>query len=159
MRSGALTGALEARLAAGRTLQADKILVAAGRRPQVEGLGLSKIGVELNSAGWVQVDGRYATAAAGVFAAGDVIGPPGLSAVSMEQARVAICHQFGFEFKSEVDHFRPTYIFSIPEVAWVGLTKEQVRAGQAVQRVLQIGFSNRIPSSKPYLSRPTPSFG
>ena len=45
----------------------------------------------------------------------------------MEQARVAICHAFGFEFKSETDHFRPTYIFSIPEVAWVGLTEEQVR--------------------------------
>jgi len=45
----------------------------------------------------------------------------------MEQARVAICHAFGFEFKSEVDHFRPTYIFSIPEVTWVGLTEEQVR--------------------------------
>jgi len=122
-----VSGALEARLADGRTLQADKILVAVGRRPQVESLGLSKIGVEFDSAGWVQVDGRYATGAAGVFAAGDVIGPPGLSAVSMEQARVAICHAFGFEFKSEVDHFRPSYIFSIPEVAWVGLTEEQVR--------------------------------
>ena len=122
-----VSGALEARLADGRSLQADKILVATGRRPQVEGLELATIGVEFNSAGWVQVDDRYATAAAGVFAAGDVIGPPGLSAVSMEQARVAICHAFGFEFKHEVDHFRPTYIFSIPEVAWVGLTEEQIR--------------------------------
>jgi pyruvate/2-oxoglutarate dehydrogenase complex dihydrolipoamide dehydrogenase (E3) component len=35
----------------------------------------------------------------------------------------------GFEFKTETDRFRPTYIFSIPEVAWVGLTEEQARAG------------------------------
>jgi NAD(P) transhydrogenase len=118
---------LEARLAAGLTLQADKVLVALGRRPQVEGLGLAEIGVEFDSAGWVRVDGRYATTVAGLFAAGDVIGPPGLAAVAMEQARVAICQAFGFEFKSEVDHFRPNYIFSIPEVAWVGLTEEQVR--------------------------------
>lgn len=119
--------ALEARLADGHTLQARKILVAVGRCPQVEGLGLAEIGVKFDPAGWVMVDGRYATTAAGVFAAGDVIGPPGLAAVAMEQARVAICHAFGFEFKSEVDHFRPAYIFSIPEVAWVGLTEEQVR--------------------------------
>jgi NAD(P) transhydrogenase len=120
-------GALKATLADGRALQVQKILVAAGRRPQVEGLGIAEIGVAFDSAGWVRVDSRYATTAAGVFAAGDVIGPPSLAAVAMEQARVAICQAFGFEFKSEVDHFRPTYIFSIPEVAWVGLTEEQVR--------------------------------
>ena len=68
------------------------------------------------------------TASAGIFAAGDVIGPPGLAAVAMEQARVAICHAFGFGFKSEVDHFRPTYIFCIPEVAWVGLTENEAKA-------------------------------
>lgn len=118
---------LEARLADGHTVQAQKILVAMGRRPQIEGLGLAEIGVEFDSAGWVRVDDRYATTAPGVFAAGDVIGPPSLAAVAMEQARVAICHAFGFEFKSETDRFRPTYIFSIPEVAWVGLTEEQVR--------------------------------
>jgi NAD(P) transhydrogenase len=132
--------ALEARLADGQTLQAQKILVAVGRRPQVEGLGLAEIGVEFDSAGWVRVDGRYATTAAGVFAAGDVIGPPGLAAVAMEQARVAICHAFGFEFKSEVDHFRPTYIFSIPEVAWVGLSEEQVRAAHVDYEVGRCAF-------------------
>lgn len=131
---------LEARLADGRALRAQKILVAVGRRPQIEGLGLAQIGVEVDSAGWVRVDGRYATTAAGIFAAGDVIGPPGLAAVAMEQARVAICHAFGFEFKSEVDHFRPTYIFCIPEVAWVGLTEEQARAGAIDYEVGRCSF-------------------
>jgi NAD(P) transhydrogenase len=121
-------GVLEAVLADGRKLQVQKVLVAAGRRPQIEGLGLTEVGVELDSAGWVRVDDRYATTAAGVFAAGDVIGPPSLAAVAMEQARVAICHAFGFEFKMETDRFRPTYIFSIPEAAWVGLTEEQAGA-------------------------------
>ena len=63
-----------------------------------------------------------------MFAAGDVIGPLGLASVAMEQARVAVCHAFGFEYKKETDRFRPTYVFSIPEVAWVGLTEEQARA-------------------------------
>jgi NAD(P) transhydrogenase len=121
------SGGLEAKLADGHTVQAQKILVAMGRRPQIEGLGLAEIGVEFDSAGWVRVDDRYATTAPALFAAGDVIGPPSLAAVAMEQARVAICHAFGLEFKSETDRFRPTYIFSIPEVAWVGLTEEQVR--------------------------------
>jgi NAD(P) transhydrogenase len=133
--------ALKATLADGRTLQAQKILVAVGRRPQVEGLGLAEIGVAFDSAGWVRVDSRYATTAAGVFAAGDVIGPPGLAAVAMEQARVAICHAFGFEFKSEVDHFRPTYVFSIPEVAWVGLTEEQVRSAGVDYEVGRSSFA------------------
>ena len=134
-------GALRATLADGRTLQAQKVLVAVGRRPQVEGLGLAEIGVAFDSAGWVRVDSHYATTAAGVFAAGDVMGPPGLAAVAMEQARVAICHAFGFEFKREVDHFRPSYVFSIPEVAWVGLTEEQVRTAGIDYEVGRTSFS------------------
>jgi NAD(P) transhydrogenase len=120
--------ALEARLADGRTLQAQKILVTTGRCPQIEGLGLADVGVEIDSDGWVRVDDHYTTTAPGVFAAGDVIGPPNLAALAMEQARVAVCHAFGFEYKKETDRFRPTYIFSIPEAAWVGLTEEQARA-------------------------------
>jgi NAD(P) transhydrogenase len=135
------SGGLQARLSDGRTLRAHKILVAIGRRPRVEGLGLAEIGVEFDPTGWVRVDGRYETTAAGIFAAGDVIGPPGLAAVAMEQARVAICQAFGFEFKSEVDHFRPTYIFSVPEVAWVGLTEEQVRTAGIDYEVGRCAFA------------------
>ena len=132
--------ALEARLADGRTLQVRKVLVAVGRRPQIEGLGLAEAGVEIDSAGWVQVDDRYATSAPGVFAAGDVIGPLGLASTAMEQARVAVCHAFGFEYKKETDQFRPTYIFSIPEVAWVGLTEEQARASGTEYEVGRSSF-------------------
>ena len=132
---------LEATLADGRTLQAEKILVASGRRPQIDGMGLTEIGVELDAAGWVRVNDRYATSAPGVYAAGDVIGPPGLAAVAMEEARVAICHAFGFEFKTETDRYRPTYIFSIPEVSWVGLTEEQARASGIEYEVGRSSFS------------------
>ena len=132
--------ALEARLADGRTLRANKILIAVGRRPQIEGLGLAEAGVETDSAGWIQVDDRYATSAPGVFAAGDVIGSLGLASTAMEQARVAVCHAFGFEYKKETDQFRPTYIFSIPEVAWVGLTEEQARASGTEYEVGRSSF-------------------
>ena len=121
-------GALEARLSDGRALRARKVLVAAGRRPQIDGLGLAEAGLEIDDDGWVQVDERYATTAPGVFAAGDVIGPLGLASTAMEQARVAVCYAFGFEYKKETDRFPPSYVFSIPEAAWVGLTEEQARA-------------------------------
>jgi NAD(P) transhydrogenase len=132
--------ALEARLADGRTLRAKKILIAVGRRPQIEGLGLAEAGVEIDSGGWVQVDDRYATSAPGVFAAGDVIGPFGLASTAMEQARVAVCHAFGFEYKKETDRFGPSYVFSIPEAAWVGLTEEQARASGIAHEVGRSSF-------------------
>jgi NAD(P) transhydrogenase len=120
-------GALEVRLGDGRRLGAEKVLLAVGRRPRIEESGLAEAGVELDGAGWVRVDERYATTAPGVFAAGDVIGSLGLASSAMEQARVAVCRAFGFEFKTAADSSRPTYVFSIPEAAWVGLTEEQAR--------------------------------
>ena len=122
-------GALVVELADGRSLTVAKILVAAGRRPCTDGLGLAEAGVETDPAGWVRVDERYATTAPRVFAAGDVIGVPGLASVAMEQARVAVSHAFEFEFGATTvtDRFCPTYVFSIPEVAWVGLTEAQAR--------------------------------
>jgi NAD(P) transhydrogenase len=132
--------ALEASLADGRALRARKVLVAAGRRPQIEDLGLTEAGVDLDSDGWVGVDERYATTAPGVFAAGDVIGPLGLASMAMEQARVAVCHAFGFEYKQETDRFRPRYVFSIPEAAWVGLTEEQARASGIAYEVGRSSF-------------------
>jgi NAD(P) transhydrogenase len=134
-------GALEARLADGRTLRAQKILIAAGRRPQIEALGLAEAGIEIDSTGWVRVDDRYATTAPGVFAAGDVIGPLGLASMAMEQARVAVCHAFGLEYKKETDRFRPSYVFSIPEVAWVGLTEEQARASGIAHEIGRSSFA------------------
>ena len=121
-------GALEGRLADGRTLRAQKILVAAGRRPAIDGLGLEEAGIDLDGSGWVLVDDHYRTTAPSVFAAGDVIGPHGLASMAMEQARVAVSHAFGFEYKKEIDRFHPSYMFSIPEAAWVGLTEEEARA-------------------------------
>ena len=96
---------LEVRLTDGHVLKLEKILVAAGRRPQIEGMGLAEIGIELDAEGWVRVDERYATSVPGIFTAGDIIGRPSLASTAMEQARVAICHAFGFEFKNETDRF------------------------------------------------------
>ncbi|MGH7932320.1 MAG: FAD-dependent oxidoreductase [Candidatus Binataceae bacterium] len=134
-------GRLQVTLADGRMEHADKVLVVVGRQPRIDRLGLAEIGVELDSAGWVRVDDNYRTTAPGVFAAGDIVGPPSLAAVAMEQARVAICHAFHFDFKNATDPLWPTYIFSIPEVAWVGLTEEQARLAGISYEVGRSSFS------------------
>jgi NAD(P) transhydrogenase len=108
---------------ADETLTADQVLFAAGRSGNTEELGLEAAGVELDARGRVIVDGEYRTAAAGVFAAGDVIGPPALASVSAEQGRVAMCHAFDIPFKETVDPLPPFGIYSIPEVAMVGMTE------------------------------------
>ena len=121
------SGRVEARLADGRSLTADHLLFAGGRVGNTEGLGLAEAGVEVDAKGRVRVDKTYRTTAAGIYAAGDVIGPPALASVSMEQGRVAACHAFGVHFKEVVDPLPPFGVYAMPEAAMVGLTEEQAR--------------------------------
>jgi NAD(P) transhydrogenase len=119
---------LEVTLPDGEVLRPDKVLFAAGRRGNTEGLGLADVGVELDERGRIVVDHEYRTTAPGIFAAGDVIGPPALASVSAEQGRVAICHAFDIPFKDTVDPLPPYGIYSIPEIGMVGLTQEGAAA-------------------------------
>ena len=119
---------LRVTLASGEVLRPDKVIYSAGRTGNVEGLGLEEVGVELDAKGRVVVDETYQTSANGIYAAGDVIGPPSLASVSMEQGRVAICHALGIDFKDTVDPLAPLGIYSIPEVAMVGSTEEAAAA-------------------------------
>jgi NAD(P) transhydrogenase len=112
----------------GRTLEAEHLLFAGGRIGNTEGLGLEDAGVALDHKGRVKVDARYRTSAPGIFAAGDVVGPPGLASVSQEQGRVAACAAFEQSFKESVDALPPFGVYSIPELAMAGLTEEAARA-------------------------------
>ena len=109
-------------------IRADAVLHALGRTGNVEGLGLEDVGVDVGSRGRVVVDASFATTAQGIYAAGDVTGPPGLASVAMEQARVAMCRAFGIPFKEALDTTLPTGIYTLPELSMVGLTEEQARA-------------------------------
>jgi NAD(P) transhydrogenase len=106
------------------TLTPDTVLFAAGRAGNTEELKLEQAGVALDPRGRIVVDGTYRTAAEGIYAAGDVIGPPALASVSAEQGRVAVCHAFGIPFKDTVDPLPPYGIYTIPEVGMVGMTEE-----------------------------------
>jgi len=119
---------LEISLSNGRVLRPEKLLFASGRSGNTEELGLGEAGVEVDKRGRIVVDDRYRTTARGIYAAGDVIGSPALASASMEQGRVAACDAFGISFKESVDPVVPTGVYSIPEVAAVGLTEQDAIA-------------------------------
>lgn len=114
-------------LGSGASLSADVVLFAAGRQSNVEGLNLDRVGVATGSRGLIQVDEHYRTTVPNIYAAGDVIGFPALASTSMEQARVAMVHAFGLEYKERVSPVLPYAVYSIPEVAVVGKSEDDCR--------------------------------
>jgi NAD(P) transhydrogenase len=114
-------------LPSGETLRPHHVIVAAGRVGNTEDLGLAEAGVAVDQRGLVVVDAGYATTAPGVYAAGDVTGPPALASVSMEQGRVAACRALGIELRRSVDACTPYGVYSVPETAMVGLTEDAAR--------------------------------
>lgn len=111
----------------GEELVTDHVLVAAGRQGNVEGLGLEAAGLAADRRGVLAVDGRYRTAVPGIWAAGDVIGWPSLASVSMEQARLAVCDAFGFDYKSRLAPVLPMGIYTVPEVSAAGESEAGAR--------------------------------
>jgi NAD(P) transhydrogenase len=108
-------------------LQSEVVLFAVGRSVNTDGLGLNEAGVNTNERGEIVVDRNFQTSAAGIYAAGDVI-RTSLSSVSMEQGRVAACHAFNLAFKEAIDLLPVWAVYSVPEVAGVGLTEEEAKA-------------------------------
>jgi NAD(P) transhydrogenase len=109
------------------SLIGEKLLFAAGRSGRTEELGLADVGVIADKRGYIQVDHDYRTAQPSIYAAGDVIGFPALASTSMEQARVAVCHAFGFTYKRQVSTVIPYGVYTIPEVSCVGLSEENAK--------------------------------
>jgi NAD(P) transhydrogenase len=117
-------------LADGEVLSPEKVIFATGRVGNTEGLGLEEAGVETDGRGRIVVDDRFRTTAEGVYAAGDVIGPPALASVSMEQARIAARWAFDLPLQRTADSLPPYGVYSVPEVAMVGITEEAAAAQQ-----------------------------
>jgi NAD(P) transhydrogenase len=117
-------------LAGGPELVCDAALFAAGRQSNVEGLGLEAVGITPGPRGLIQVNERYQTGVPNIYAAGDVIGFPALASTSMEQARVAMVHAFNLQYKPRVSAVLPLAVYTIPEIAMVGLSEEACRDKQ-----------------------------
>jgi NAD(P) transhydrogenase len=120
-------GRLTVTLSTGAVLATDAVLFAAGRTPHTDGLGLEEVGVRLDARGHIVVDHYHRTTAAGIYAAGDVVGPT-LASNARQQGRAAACHACGLVFGIAVDQAASTAVYGLPEVAGVGATEEQARA-------------------------------
>lgn len=106
---------------------ADYVLVAIGRRPYTQGLGLGEAGVALDERGRVKVDGHFQTNIAGIYAIGDVIAGPMLAHKAEEDGVAAVESMAGQ--KGHVNYnLVPGVVYTMPEVATVGRTEEQLKA-------------------------------
>lgn len=111
-------------LARGGVLQCEIALIAAGRQSNVQALGLEELGIKLGNRGLVSVNEKYQSSVPNIYAAGDVIGFPGLTSTSMEQARVAMVHAFDLKYKERVSPVLPLAVYTIPEISLVGMTEQ-----------------------------------
>lgn len=109
-----------------RTLDADALLVAAGRQPNTDGLGLEETGVETDDEGWIQVDDRLRTTHPDIFAYGDVIGQAMFKHTSSYEGELAYRNAHGAD-RAVSYHANPHAVFSRPEIGSVGLTEAQCR--------------------------------
>ena len=115
-------------------IECDRVLLAAGRVPLSQGIGLENLGIELDKRGFIPVDGNYQTKVPGVYALGDVIGGAMLAHKAMEEGIV-----FVERFCSIHSHFNydciPAIVYTHPEIATVGKTEEQLKeAGIAYKK-------------------------
>ena len=123
-----------------QTLEADIVLVATGRRPYTDGLGLAEVGVKLDDRGRVDVDAHWQTNVPGIYAIGDVVKGPML-AHKAEDEGVALAEVLAGQ-KGHVNYdVIPSVVYTEPEVASVGKTEEELKAAGIEYRVGKFPFS------------------
>ncbi len=130
----------------GQTISCGGVLLAIGRRPFLEGLGLEKIGIEVLG-GRINIDKNYRTNIPNIFAVGDVANTANLTPVAIEEGRV-----FADKYFAKNDRFIdykciPSAVFSQPEIAKVGLTEEEAVQSYGQENIL-IKRSHFRPMSK-----------
>jgi dihydrolipoamide dehydrogenase len=126
--------------AGAQTLSVDKVIVAVGRRPYTENLLAPDCGVQLDERGFIQVDAQCRTGVEGVWAIGDCVRGPMLAHKGKEEGIMVadlIAGRYG-----EVNYkVIPSVIYTAPEIAWVGLTEEQVKASGRPYKVGAFPFA------------------
>ncbi len=140
-REGGLTSiALEDKENGQSVVRAEKVLVAIGRRPNIEGLDLFKAWV-IYSNQTIKVDNTLRTTARNIYACGDIVGPYQFSHMAEYQAIVAVGNAL-FPFKRKVDYRAvPWCTFTDPELAHVGMTEEEARKKYTTVKVYKSDYS------------------
>ncbi len=146
----AATVAVRTREGDEQALGADLVVVAVGRRPVTEGLGLDEVGIDTEPSGHVSVDPEtLQTSRSGYWAVGDVVPTPGLAHVAFAEGMVAVRAIAG-EDPRPVDYSRVPYcVYSHPEVAFCGLTEEAARSvhGDDKVKVSRSNFASNARAS------------
>ena len=127
---GAVVPAARARAAsasAGESAEVDYLVIAAGRGPDVDRLGLAAAGVELDERGLVKVDGALRTTAAGIYAIGDLVPGPALAHKASDEGIIAVEDSAGLPTHPLAYIDIPRATFCTPNVGSFGLTEEQAR--------------------------------
>jgi dihydrolipoamide dehydrogenase len=121
-------------------LSADAVLVAVGRRPYTEGLGLEALGVRQDNTGRIAVDEGFATNLPGLYAIGDAIRGPMLAHKAMDEG-MAVAERLAGQ-KPAIDYDAiPAVVYTWPEVASVGKTEEELKAAAVAYNVGKFPFS------------------
>jgi len=126
------------RLEDGRAVEGSHALLAVGSVPQTAGLGLEEVGVETVRGGYVAVDGVSRTSVRGVYAAGDCTGVFPLASVAAMQGRIAMWHSLGDAVRPLDLSVVSANVFTDPEIATVGVSQQQVDAGEVDAQVLSM---------------------
>jgi dihydrolipoamide dehydrogenase len=121
------------------TLTADYVLLAIGRRPYTEGLGLESVGIVPDKRGFIETD-HFKTSAAGIWAIGDVIHGPML-AHKAEEDSVAVMELIAGKSPHVDYNLVPSVVYTAPEVAWVGKTEEQLKEAGVAYKVGKFPFT------------------
>ena len=124
---------------AAETIEAEYVLLAIGRRPFTENLGLDSVGVETDKRGFIPTD-HFKTTAPGVWAIGDVILGPMLAHKAEEDA-VACIELIAGKWGHVDYNLVPSVVYTSPEVAWVGKTEEQLKEAGVAYKVGKFPFS------------------
>jgi glutathione reductase (NADPH) len=133
-------GAIRATLDDGASLVVDQVLVATGRRPNVAGLGLERVGIDLDAAGAIPVDAWSQTRVPSIYAVGDVTNRANLTPIAIREGHAFADTVFGAK-PSCVDHrLIPTAVFSTPEIGVVGHNEDTARASYGAIDVYRAAF-------------------
>jgi dihydrolipoamide dehydrogenase len=139
---------------AAETLEADCVLVAIGRRPNVDGLGLDKIGLTLNPRGQIDTAHDFRTTVDGVWAIGDVIPGPML-AHKAEDEGIAVAENIAGQTGIVNHAVIPGVVYTMPEIAGVGLSEEDAKAAG---HEIKIGKFPMAANSRAKTNRDTDGF-
>jgi dihydrolipoamide dehydrogenase len=120
-------------------LSCDKVLVAAGRKPCTEGLGLDQVGIQLNESGRIVVDDNYQTNVPNIFALGDLIHGPMLAHKAMDEG-VVFAEKLSGESPVVDYNLIPGVVYTHPEAASIGATEEQLKERETPYKIGRFSF-------------------